>query len=135
MAAKLGGLVVDLPGKVFEELIVADFVLKKGGVLAAEAFLPGIFDKKLALGKGRGGKRIRLDDIRSGFEEAFVDVADDVGPRQGEDIAVVEEILVVFRKALTSCVLFGQSVTTDSRAHGPVEDEDSFGELCSQLKS
>ena len=63
-----------------------------------------------------------------------MDVANDIGPRQREDVAVVEEILRVCGKTLPAGLGLGEFVLADGRAHGAVEDEDAFGELRSQFK-
>ena len=57
-----------------------------------------------------------------------MDVADDIGAGDGEDVAVVEDVLVVVGKAGASGVAFFESVGADGGAHRAVQDEDSFGE-------
>jgi hypothetical protein len=133
LARELGGLVIDLPGELFEERIVADLAGKELGVLAALALFARVFDEEFALGEGGAGEGVRLDDVGSGLEETFVDVADDIGPREGEDVAVVEEVLDVRGKALPAGLGLGEFVLADGRAHRAVEDEDAFGELALQL--
>ena len=63
LAREFGGLVVDLPGEFLEEGIVADLAGEELGVLAADALFARVFDEKFALGKGRAGESVRLDDV------------------------------------------------------------------------
>ncbi len=63
-----------------------------------------------------------------------MDVTDDVGPGEGEDIAVVEEVLDVFGEALAAGLGLGEFVLADGRAHGAVEDEDAAGEFAGEFR-
>ena len=54
-----------------------------------------------------------------------VDRADDVGPRQDQDIVVAAQIARMIREPLAAEVGFGQLVALDHRAHRAVEDEDA----------
>ncbi len=117
-AALLCRLEIDLPGEVVEELVLDD-ALKKLRVLFA---LP----EELRLRDARAGKGVRLNDIRSGFEEPAVDVLDDIGPRQREDVAVVEQILLVLEEAIPAGIGFFESILADRRAHRAVEHQDTL---------
>ena len=100
-------------------------LLKEFGIFAAVAFFAGILDEKLTLSQGGGGEGVGFADVGSGLEEAAVNVADYAGSRDGEDIAIIEQVFVVGGEPSAACVGFGQTIPADGRAHGPVEDEDS----------
>ena len=123
---------VDVPCKVAQELVLHD-LLVECRVFAALACLARIFLEELALRDAGAGEGVGLDDVRARDEEALVDVADDIGPREREDVAVVLEILRRVLEALTARVRLGQAVAADGRAHGPVDDEDAFAQFTAQF--
>lgn len=55
-----------------------------------------------------------------------MDVCDDIGAGDGEDVAVVEEVFLVFFKAITAGVLLIEFIATDGGAHGSIKDHDAF---------
>ena len=122
----LGGLNIDFPGEIFEELILTNFSIEKLRVLSAQAFFTRIFYKKLGLRQRRRRKGICLDDVRTRFEKAFVDVANGIRLREGKDVAVVQQILFVVLKPLTSRIGFLKAVATNRCSHRPIEDKDAF---------
>lgn len=124
----MGAFDVEVDGELFQEGVFKDLLLKEFGVLAAGAFFTRVFDEELGLGNGGGGEGVGLDDVAAGFIKALVDIADDVGFGEGEDVAVVEEVFFVVGKARTTGVLFFETVATNGRTHGSVEDHDAIGE-------
>jgi hypothetical protein len=111
---------VDLPGEVVEERVL-DHLLVKFRVLAT-AMLARVVHEKLALADARGREGIRLDDVRAGFEETAMDVADHLGLREREKIAVVLQVFLRVGEALGPDVFLGHPVGADGRAHGAVDD-------------
>ena len=73
-----------------------------------------------------GPKGVGFDDVGTGLEEAAVDVLDDVGAGDGEDIAVVEEVFFVREEARASGVGFREAVAADGGAHSAINDENAL---------
>jgi len=70
-------------------------------------------------------------EVRGTFarlQEATVDVADHLGLREREQIAVVEQVLAGVGEALAADVGLGHPVAADGGAHGAVDDDDAFAE-------
>ena len=57
-----------------------------------------------------------------------MDVGDDIGLGKRENVAVVEKILFRVCEAVATSVAFFQAVSSDSRPHRSVEDENAFSE-------
>jgi hypothetical protein len=115
-------LLVDLPCQAVQERILDD-LLVEGRVLAA-AVLPRIVDEELALGDAGGAEGVGFDDVRAGLEEAAMDVADHRRLGEGEQIAVVQQVLFRVLEALATDVGLGHPVGADGGAHGAVDDRD-----------
>ena len=73
-------------------------------------------------------ERVRLDDVRARLEVRLVDAADDVGPRETEEVVVALEILAVIREALAAEVGLAELVALDHRAHRAVEHRNTLVE-------
>jgi hypothetical protein len=125
-AALAGGLLVDLPGEVAEELVVDD-LLVEGGIFAA-AELARIVDEELALRNARRAEGVGFNNVGAGFEEPAMDIADHLRLREREEVAVVQQVLVRVAKALAADVGFLHSVRADGRAHRAVDDGDALFE-------
>src|SRR4030095_5401514 len=121
-----GGLFIGLPRQVIEELVLDD-ALVEFRILPATT-LAGIVHEEFALPDAGRGERVGLDDIRAGFEEAAVDIANHLRLREREKIAVVEQILLRFLEPLAPDVRFLHLVAANGRAHRSVEDRDAFPE-------
>ena len=74
---------------------------------------------------------VRFDDVGAGREVLVMDGADDVGPREDEDVAVALQVARMIGEALAAEVRFGQLVALDHRPHRAVEDEDAALEQAS----
>ena len=85
------GLLVDLPGEIVEELVVDDLLIERR--IFAAAVLARVVDEELALRDAGGAEGVGLDDVRAGLEKAAMDVADHLGLREREEVAVVEQVL------------------------------------------
>lgn len=57
-----------------------------------------------------------------------MDIGDDVWTSQGENVAVVEQIFVVFYKAIAAGLDFSQAISSNGGSHGSIEDHDALGE-------
>src|SRR6185369_8666982 len=86
----------------------------------------------VVLRDARGAEGVGLDDVGPGREVALVDVADHVGPRQAEQLAVVFQVLGVILEALPAVVALGQPEPLDHRAHCAVENRDALREQARQ---
>ena len=64
------------------------------------------FEVVIGLGNGLGVEGVGLDDVGAGFEEAAMDVGNDIGPRKDEKIAVALEVLVMILKSFAAEVGF-----------------------------
>ncbi len=120
------GLDVELPGEVVEELVFEDFFLEEFRSFLAAGFA-GVFDEELGLGERSAREGVGFADVGTGFIEALVNVADDIGAGEGEDVAIVEEILGVVFEAVSAGVGLAEFVATNGGAHGSIEDHDAFG--------
>ena len=88
--------------------------------------LARVVDEELALGDAGGAEGVGLDDVRAGFEEAAMDVADHVGLGEGEEVAVVEQVFGRVLEALAADVGFLHAVGADGGAHRAIDDGDSI---------
>ena len=102
----------------------------------ARAFDVQLVGKRLegVVGLRDGGARegVRLDDVGAGGQILAVNGADDVRPRQDEDVAVPAQVLGVVLEALAAEVGLGQLVALDHRAHRAVEEEHALLERAAQ---
>ena len=126
LAAELGRLDIHFPGELVEKRILDD-LLEKFRVLASALFAR-ILDKKFALRDAGGGEGVGLADVRAGFIESLVDVADDFWAREAQDVAVVEQILFAIGKAYAAGIGFVEPIGADRRAHGAIEDQNPLGQ-------
>ena len=58
-----------------------------------------------------------------------MDVEDDVGPRQHEQVVVALQIARMVREALAAEIGLSELVALDHRPHRAVENQKAFGEL------
>jgi hypothetical protein len=76
--------------------------------------------------RGRIGiESVGLDDVRAGGEVTRMDLADDLRPRQREQIVVAAQVARRIREAGAAEIGLRELVALDGRAHGPVEDQDA----------
>ncbi len=92
-----------------------------------------VFCPIVALRDHLGVERIGLEQVGTGLEVAAVDLGDDVGPRDGQEIIVATQILGMRAEPLPAEILLLQRVRLDHRAHGAVEDEDALRERVAKL--
>ena len=76
----------------------------------------------------RAVERVRLDDVRARVEEGAVDVANDRGLREREEVVVALQRLRPVGEAIAAEVGLVERVALDHRAHRAIEDEDAVGE-------
>jgi hypothetical protein len=77
----------------------------------------------------RDGLRVEgvgLDDVGASLEELAVDAGDDVGSRQGEQIAITLQQLVMILEALAAEIFLLELVLLQGGAHGAVDDDDAL---------
>jgi hypothetical protein len=117
-------LLVDLPGQALEERIFDD-LLVEGRILAA-APLARVLHEELALGDAGRAEGVGLDDVGAGLEKTPVDVAEHLGLRHREDVAVVEQVLGRVLEAVAAGVALLHPVGADGRSHRPVDDDDAL---------
>ena len=80
----------------------------------------------------RGRERVGGDDVGAGVQIRVVDGADDVGPRQGQQVVVASDVARMVAEALAAEIGLGQTVTLDERSGRPVEDEDALAQKGSE---
>src|SRR5690606_22971784 len=66
------------------------------------------------------------DDIGPGLKVLAVDLIDDVGPHQRQQLVVALEVLAMFGETLPAEVGFAELVSLDHGAHGAVQDQDAL---------
>ncbi len=71
-------------------------------------------------------ERVGLDDVGARLEEAAVDVGDDIGLGEAEEIAVALEVLVMILEALAAEIGLGELELLQGGAHRAVDDDDAF---------
>ncbi len=122
---KFDGLNIEFADEVLEHLVVDDFFVEEFRVFFATGFA-GVFDEEFGLGENSAGKGVCFADVGSGFVEALVDITNDIGAGEGEDVAVVKEVFVVVLEAIAPGIGFIEFVASNGGAHGSVEDHDAF---------
>lgn len=132
LLGELDGFDVELPDEVLKHLIGDDFFIKELGVFDAAGFA-GVLDEELGLGEDGAGEGIGLADVGAGLVEALVDVGDDIGAGEREDVAIVQEVLVVVLEAVAAGVGLLQFVAADGGSHGSIEDHDALAETVLKL--
>ena len=90
--------------------------------------LARIIDEEFALRDARRAKGVGLDDVRAGFKEAAMDVADHLRLRERKNIAVVQQIFFRIFEALATNVRFRHAIGADGGAHRAVNDGDPVSE-------
>ena len=80
----------------------------------------------------RGVEGVGGDEVRAGFEELAVNVFDDLGPGQHQQVVATLEIVRPVLEPLAAERGFIQPVLLDHRAHGAVENDDALGEQLAQ---
>src|SRR5206468_12640170 len=77
-------------------------------------------------------ERVRLDDVAAGREILMVNVGDDLGPRQVEQVEIAAHIAIVFRETVAPEVRLREPMALHHRPHRAIEEEDPFGEQRAQ---
>jgi hypothetical protein len=81
---------------------------------------------------GGRAEGVGLDQVGTGREVGLVDVADDVGPRQRQQLVVALDVALEVLEALAAVLLLGELEALDHRAHRAVEDGDALCEDAGQ---
>ena len=87
-----------------------------------------VFEAVVGLGNRGAVEGARLDDVGPSLEIRVVDAADDVGPRQHEEVVVALEVARMGGEPLAAEIGLRQAVPLHHRPHRPVEDEDPAAE-------
>lgn len=133
-AAEFGRLDIEPPDEVLQKGVVNDFFLEKLRVFAgAVACFAGVFDEELGLREGGAGEGVGFDDVTPSLVEALVDVGDDIGAGEGENVAVIKEVFLVLLELVAASVAFTEFVTTNGGSHGAVENENAFAQGFSKI--
>ena len=82
----------------------------------------------VALGHRSGAEGVGLDHVGAGRQVLLVDLADDVGPHQRQQLVVALEVLVMVLEAIAAEVGLGQLVALDHGAHRAVQDQDALAQ-------
>ena len=93
------------------------------------------FERVIGLADRRRREGVRGCDVRARLEVRVVDLGDDLGRGQVQEIRVALDVVRVRGEALAAVLLLGESAAVDEHAPRPVEHEDSLGEECSELFS
>ena len=88
--------------------------------------LARIVDEELALGDAGGAEGVGFEDVRAGFKEAAMDVADHLRLGERKEVAVVQQVLGGVLEAVCANVRLGHAVGADGGAHGAVDDGNSI---------
>ena len=94
----------------------------------------GVLEPVVRLADRRRRERVRRRDVGAGGEVGVVHLSHDVGPRQVEQVGVVQEVAPVAREALAAEVGLVQAAVLEQHPPRPVEHEDALGcEPCDLL--
>ena len=81
----------------------------------------------ILLGDGGGAKRVGLDDVGPRGKVFPMDLSDDVGARDGQQVVVALQSVFDIGKPLAAKVLFSQVVALNHCTHRAIEDENTLG--------
>ncbi len=82
----------------------------------------------VGLGDRRGIEGVGLDQVRPGVEIGAVDLFDEVGAREAEQIVVALQVVGMGAQAFAAKVRLLQAEGLDHRAHRAIQDGDALGE-------
>ena len=85
-----------------------------------------VLEAVIRLADGLGVEGVGLDDVGAGFQIGVVDLADDLGLGEHEEIVVALEIARVLLEARAAIAGLVQLVALDHGAHGAIQDEDAL---------
>src|SRR5205085_9458990 len=74
------------------------------------------------------GERVRGRDVGAGFEVAAVNAADDLGPREVQEVGVARDVARMLAEALAAVRLLPSYVALDQHPPRTVEHHDSLAE-------
>mmetsp|Transcript_36612 Transcript_36612/g.84976 ORF Transcript_36612/g.84976 Transcript_36612/m.84976 type:complete len:483 (-) Transcript_36612:1085-2533(-) len=98
-----------------------------GDLRGHKVHLVGQLGQVVVFLRNRGGAEgVGLDQVSAGGEVLLVDLADDIGPREQQQLVVALQVLGVVLEALAAVVGLGQLVALDHRAHRAVEHGDAL---------
>ncbi len=80
----------------------------------------------VGLGDAGAVEGVGLDDVSAGPQVVQMDLLDDVGASQGEQIVVALQRAGMIPEAGTAEVVFPQLVALDHRSHCPIEHQDAL---------
>ena len=126
LAALLGGLFVNLPSKVIEESVLDDPLVKRR--VFATTMFTRVVHEEFALPDARGGKCIRLNDVRTGFQKAPMNVANCFRLRERIKVTVVLQIFLGILEPFAANFRLAVTVSANSRPHRAVNVDDAFAE-------
>jgi hypothetical protein len=79
-----------------------------------------------------GAEGVGLHQVSAGGQVLLVDAADDLGPREHQQLVVPLYVDRVVGEARAAEVRLGELVALDHRAHRAIEDQDAAGEQLAQ---
>ena len=119
---------IDVPGDLIH-VGVFDHALVESRVLAP-TMIARVFDEQITLRHGGRSEGVRLDDVRSGFQEAAMNVLNDFRLGDAQDVAIVEQVLLALGKARTTSDLLTEQpfgfILTNRRAHRPIDHQNAL---------
>jgi hypothetical protein len=93
----------------------------------------GTFERVVGLTDRGRSEGVRGRDVCARGEVGVVDLGDDLGGGQVEDVRVALDVVRVRRKALAPVLLLGEPAAVDEHAPRPVEHENALGEEFTEL--
>src|SRR5207244_6802530 len=87
------------------------------------------------VGLANGGRRegVRGGDVGARLEVGAVDLADELGPRQVEQVGIALDVSRVVAETLAAKLLLGEALSLQQHAPGTVEYDDPLVENALQL--
>ena len=92
------------------------------------------FEPIVRLRDRRRVERVGADDVGAGLEIGIVDRANDVGPRQHQEVVVALEVVRMAGEAGAAIVGLAEPVALDHRAHRAVQDQDALLEQMRRVR-
>ena len=62
-----------------------------------------------------------------------MNIADDLGLGQGQNVAVIEQIFLIFGEPLTTGIRLFETIAANRRSHGAVEHENALAKFRSKF--
>src|SRR5690606_17081921 len=85
-----------------------------------------LFQAVICLGNPGGVEAVGFDNIGASFKISPVDISDNVGLGEAQQVVVATQVPVKISKAFAAIILLAQAVALDHRPHATIQDENAL---------